>query len=373
MSKETFQWLNENVMFGCIDTRKTWGPGTSFGNGEKPWFADENYQHAYGGPIPAEDVIENLFYWQAREGDLTVRIPVGDIEVADGLDDNGEPYKNMIVPNKKAIIRPDTNLVMGVFSDGYQVHNYEPWFLDVTKQLVDGELGISSAGLLRGGAQAWVSLELPDDVEVAGAGHIRPCIIAASSMDGSLATTYATRVMRPECDNSLHWSLAAEGGTFKVKHSSRSMNRLDEARSALGIIYQMTEQAEQWFNKLADVDVTDAKFRSIIANMVPIPDPDVRDGKVKNQRGITIAETKHTELWNLWSADDRAAPWRGTLAGAYHAVNTWNEHMVPQDDNLVRRQMSGTLNGTFDAKDREFWRIVEQLDIVVPDVVGATV
>lgn len=369
MSKETLQWLNENVMFGYTDHRHTWGPGTSFGSGDRPWFADKSYELSYGGAIPVEDVEDTLFYWEPREGDLTVRIPVGDIEVADGIDDNGDPYKNMVVPGKKAIIRPDDNTVLGIFSDAYQIHSYKQWLIDNVATLVDGELGISSAGMLRGGAQAWVSLELPDDVKVAGAGTVRPCIIAATSMDGSLATTYATRIMRPECDNSLNISLRSSGGTFKVRHSSKSLNRIGEARESLGIIYELTEQAEAFFDGLADVDITDHVFGQIIGQLVPVPQPDVKDGKVANQRGITIAENKHTELWNLWEKDQRAAPWNGTLAGAYHAVNTFHEHMVPQDDNLVRRQMIGTLSGSYDRADRDFWKIIDGLGIKTPEMV----
>jgi len=367
MSKETIQWLNENVMYGFAAHRSNWDASMSFGQGGKPWFADENYQYLYQDGIPVQDVIDNLFWWTPVEAEPLIRV-VCDIDDAHSFLDDGTPYRYVADPKRKAILRPDTLEVFGYFGkDSYTVHGYEQWLITNVANLIDdGEVGISSAGLLRGGGQAWVSIELPDDIEVAGAGHIRPCIIAATSCDGTLATTYATRIMRPECDNSLRISLNASGNTMRVKHSARSMNRISDARQALGLIYQMGDVAQQWFDELANVDVSDRQFDQIIRGLAPIPDPDVVDGKVKNQRAITIATGKQSALLDMWNHDPRSAPWNGTLAGAFHAVSTWQQHDIPQDDVLVRRQMIGSLSGGFDKAEQEFWTIVSGMGLHIP-------
>jgi|688.fasta_scaffold07683_19 phage/plasmid-like protein (TIGR03299 family) len=372
MSAETLEWLNANVMYGFAHHRTNWGAGTSFSNGQRPWFADSNYKFLYPDAIPVEDVINNLFHWEPVEQIPHFAIPC-DMATADGIDTSGHPFRWVTDTRRKAIMRPDTNEVFGYFgASSYKVHSYGEWLIDNVATMLDaGEIGISSAGLLRGGGQAWVSIELPDDIEVEGAGHIRPCIIAATSLDGSLATTYATRIMRPECDNSLRLSLAASGGTLRVKHSSRSLTRINDARQALGIVYQIGEQATEWFDMLASVDITDQQFNEIVRTLAPVPNPDVVDGKVKNQRAITIATNKQVELHDLWAHDHRAAPWNGTLAGAYHAVSTWQQHMLPQDDVQIRRLMVGTVTGTYDKAEQEFWQIVDSLDIKLPELVVA--
>jgi hypothetical protein len=124
--------------------------------------------------------------------------------------------------------------------------------------------------------------------------------------------------------------------------------------------------AQQWFDGLADVDVTDSQFAQIVRHLTPIPTPDVVDGKVRNQRAITIATTKQNELELMWSFDDRAAPWHGTLAGAYHAVSTWQQHDIPNDDVQVRRQMVGTMSGSFDKAEAEFWNVVGDMGLHIP-------
>jgi phage/plasmid-like protein (TIGR03299 family) len=369
------QWLNDNVYFGCAATRSTWGDGTSFGSGLAPWFMNDDYKHLYQGFIPVEDILDGLFNWSFIEAPLAVRIPTDDADAADLHDEHGNMFIEVVDDRRKAIVRSDTHDVLGVFGkETYEVHDYKRWLIENVASLFDtstSDLGISSAGLLRRGGQAWVSIELPDDIEVEGAGHIRPCIIAASSGDGTLSSTYATRIMRPECDNSLHMSLASrgDGGTIKIKHSSKSIGRLVDARATLGLIHKVADEAIAWFDMLADVDVTDAKFAQIVKGMVAMPDPVVAKGKVTNQRSINNAERKRDELWTMWHDDPRAAPWNGTLAGAFHAVNTWQQHMVSRDTNPVSRMMTGTVSGAFDKADAEFWSVIEGLDIVVP--VGA--
>jgi len=365
MSDETMQWLNDNVYFGCAATRSTWGAGTSFGSGLKPWFASAEYEHLYDGFIPVDDIHNGLFCWEPIESPLVARIPTLDPDQADVEDERGNMFIEIVDPIRKAIVRSDTLDILGVFGkDTYQPHSYQQWLIQNVEQILDnGDIGISSAGLLRRGGQAWVSIELPEDIDVAGAGHIRPCIIAATSLDGTLATTYATRIMRPECDNSLRISLSAEGNTFKVKHSSKSMGRLADARAALGIIHQIADDAIAWYDQLADIDVTDAKFSQIIKGLVPMPDPTVEKGKTTNQRSINNAERKRDELWTMWHDDPRAAPWNGTLAGAFHAVSTWQQHMVSRDDNPMSRIMTGTLTGAYDKAEDTFWSIVAGMDI----------
>ncbi len=369
MTEESREDLFANNMFGNTELRKTWNRSMSWST-DKPWWADDTFEYNYPGPIPVQEVIDHLFYWEPVEGELTVRIPVPDLDVADGMADDGTYYRNMIVPDRKAIIRPDTAEVLGVFKSGYQIHERKEWFLKGVANLLDDDgLNISSAHQFRKGAVSVICLELPEDMEIPGAGALRPCLVVCTSSDGSLATTYMITLLRPECDNSFKVAVQGAASKMKYKHTSGSLRHVGSARDALGLVYKAGEDAEKWFAELADVDVTDAKFRQIVHALVPIPDPIVEKGKVSNQRSITMAENKQHDLANLWTIDRRAAPWRGTLAGAFHAVNTWHEQVNTHADNHIERQLMGSLDGTFDKADAAFWNVVQGLDIKVPVLV----
>ena len=71
-----------------------------------------------------------------------------------------------MVDGRQAICRSDdsTGAVMGIFGPGYTRHQYREWLLSTVADLLDDDLAISSAGLLRGGAVAWVEVAMPETI-----------------------------------------------------------------------------------------------------------------------------------------------------------------------------------------------------------------
>jgi len=53
---------------------------------------------------------------------------------------------------------------MGIFSPGYTMHQYQEWLLTTVGDILDDTLAISSAGLLKAGAIAWVEVSVPDSI-----------------------------------------------------------------------------------------------------------------------------------------------------------------------------------------------------------------
>ena len=98
---------------------------------------------------------------------MTSTVPCGveDPDI-DGLDSTlGTPIKHGRLGDYQAIGRDDTDEVFKVFKSGYQIHQYREWLLGSVANLIDANLAIGSAGLLQNGGTAWVSIELPADIE----------------------------------------------------------------------------------------------------------------------------------------------------------------------------------------------------------------
>ena len=89
-------------------------------------------------------------------------------------------------------------------------------------------LHIGSAGLLRGGAVAWVQVEMADTLTAAGA-EFRPFLTATTSLDGSIATTYQTGAQVVVCDNTLSAALHSADTRVKVRHSANSLAKLAQS------------------------------------------------------------------------------------------------------------------------------------------------
>ena len=140
------------------------------------------------------------------------------------------------VPDRQAITRGDTHAVLGIFTDGYQRHQYDQWLLSTVANILDDDLCISSAGLLRGGAIAWVKVSVPESITTPEGVTFRPNLLATTSFDGSIATTFKRTVTDTVCDNTRELALAEAGQSYKVKHSRHSTLRLADARQALAMI-----------------------------------------------------------------------------------------------------------------------------------------
>ena len=135
-----------------------------------------HYEHV----VPVADVRRRLFCWSPVEADLqAVRID----------EDGVATYTD---PTRKAIVRPDTGAILGVFRTGYQVHDYDQWLIDNVEGILDADLRIGSAGLLRGGAVAWVQVEMADTLEAAGV-EFRPFLTATTSLDGTIVLDGGTQ------------------------------------------------------------------------------------------------------------------------------------------------------------------------------------
>ncbi len=377
MSKETLEWLNSNTMLGFTAHREKyanmgWGINFNEATGRnEAWWHTDDFKNGYPDAIPASEVERVLFNWEPEEVEIMFKRRRGVTE--DNMDarDGIGPFQWVPSVKSKAIMHPDTDYEFGVFGiDTYKVHTYQQWLVENVSKMLDSEVGIGTAGLLREGGVAYVGLELPDSIEAAGM-DIRPMLLACTSLDGTKATTYKMVTQVPICDNTLDLALQGDGNTFKIKHSSRSLGRLMNARDALGVVYKHAEDITAFLDTLSNVDVTDAQFKQIVAAIKPIPEPttETQKGKVvvTNQRAITIAENLHYDLNAMWATDPRCKAWNGTLLGAFQTVNTWHNHERPQNDNGVDRVMTATISGQVGKFDREFFDIVAGLDIDMPD------
>lgn len=372
MSRETIEWLNENTMVGgcaerALHSTNNWLiAGT---NGKlAPWWQAEGYKFAYDGFIPQEDVETHLFNWEPLESVVRNQVAVQAGQVADGTDGHGNEYRILIDPIRKGIVHPRTGHCFGYFGkDSYQVHSPRRWLIENVYTILDasnGEAGILTAGQLRSGGVQYVTICAPEGVNVGGF-TIHPMLVAGGSCDGSLATTYKGSDWAPLCDNSLNAVMQGAASKLKVKHTSKSLANLRNARDILGVVFEHGTKLEQFLATMQNVDVTDSEFARIMVQLVPdVERVTDKAGKVTNQRALTMMDNKRGELLQLWKADPRVQKWSGTLFGAFQAANTWQQHFRSNNDNGVERGMTGVLNGSFAKADTEFWDIVASIETI---------
>jgi phage/plasmid-like protein (TIGR03299 family) len=224
-------------------------------------------------------VRRRLFDWEPVEAEVSATIMT-----ADGV-------QTFHDPTRKGVVRPDTGAVLGVFSRSYQIHGYEEWLLRNVADLLDDDLQVGSAGLLGGGARAWVQLETEATQMVAGI-----------ELDGSLATTYGVGTQVVVCDNTLSVALRRFRSAVKVRHSAKSLGRLGDVREALGLVLGAGDEFAAQVRELTAEPVSEQRFERFLGAFT--------DTGNDSKRAATNATNKADSLRALWRTDERVARWQ---------------------------------------------------------------
>ena len=324
MSAETLTHLNTQVLIGFTEQRGTAWHYKKDLQGDEP--------NHYAGAIPVDDVRRRLFAWHAVSMPMHITAP------------DGTQHE---VPNRQAIVRDDTWQVLGVPSKAYQPHQYDEWLVTQVANLLDDDLSIGSAGLLKGCAVAWVQVEMPQNMTAAGV-EFRPHLLATTSFNGEVATLYKRTCTIVVCDNTRAAALRENSNEFRVKHTSQSLMRLGDARNALDIVHQMGESFAAEIEQLMAQSMSDRQFDRFLTILSPSDETDSRQSQ-------TRAENMRHTLRQMWQTDIRCAPFRNTVFGAVQTVNTWRQHIKPTRNgrSLIERTMLDTMTGITEVSDRE--------------------
>lgn len=333
MSRETIQHLNTHTLIGFTDKR-----GNAWHYRASDQGAEPNH---YTGAVPVADVQRRLFDWQATPRRVAVEVPA-DLETMTHLGDDGAPMRWAVEEDRQAITRSDTDLVMGLFKSGYVAHQYDQWLLGAVSTILGDTLAIGSAGTLRGGAVAWVQVEVPDTITTPEGVAFRPNLLGCTSFDGSIATTWKRTVQLVVCDNTLEIARGEQGQQFKIKHTKNSGFKLTEARQALAIVHDTADDFAAEVTALCQTTVTDRQWRSFLDEYSPT----VEDGAAKKGRSLTMAQNKQDELSKLWNHDVRVSPWKNTGFGVLQAVNTYDHHIgIVRGAGRAERNMLSAVKG----------------------------
>ena len=328
MGTETTEWYNTQILVGMTDQRGTAWHFKADAQGSEP--------NHYAGAIPVSDVLRRLYHWEAVEAPVYIGVetPQGTQYIAD--------------PERKAIIRNDDNTVFSVFKSGYTVHSYRKWLLDTVANILDDDdLAIGGAGLLKGGARSYVQVEMPETIKTPQEFNIRPHLLACTSHDGTLSSTFQLVTTVVVCDNTLAGALGERTPTHKVRHSKHSVGRLQSVRDALNIVHEYTNDMLAEIEKLSMQVITDNEFKAIVERLVPV------DLTVEVRPQVMArAQNKRELLHHIYKNDGMVSPWSGTALGVLQCWNTYQHHYAGSNATRVERNMLAGINGKAEANDR---------------------
>jgi phage/plasmid-like protein (TIGR03299 family) len=300
----------------------------------------------YTDDIPVDDIRDELFYWKALEGRVSALVMNEDGSV--------ERYAD---PTRMAVIRPDTRKVLGIHGFGsYRIHQFPVWLLDNIVPVLGGKLGlgIGLAVALKDGAVAAVSIEMPESIVTPEGIEFRPHLMATTSHDASLSTTYHRGVTVFGHPMAAGIAKRVEGQrVFKIRHTKNSISRLSDATEAALVIEDIVADFQEEVTELVLTSVSNIQRDDFLEKLYPTPE---EDGRAK-----TIAIDRQANIRRLLNDDDRLQPWRYTAWGVLLAVNIANHELGIVRGDRDERNLTKMVYGSYIAEDQEALKKLQEV------------
>lgn len=229
------------------------------------------------------------------------------------------PGNAIVVPDKYATIR--TNLATGrpdylaVVGKQYHVTQNEEHaeFLDL---LVDeAQATYANAASLRGGKLVYLSIKLPDIVQVGGVDPIDLYLNAINSHDGSTNFMVSIDPVRAWCSNQLNYF---RRNALAFRHTQSIKGKVQVAREALNLTFKARDEFTEQADQLVHQSMTDDEFEKIVEELWPVPR--VSEGEELSRRAATEYDKLRDTLTYLYRKAPTNALIRGTRWGGLQAT-----------------------------------------------------
>lgn len=176
------------------------------------------------------------------------------------------------VPNTFASVRTNkdgTQSVLGTVGGRYKVFQNDEMFSGLDALVDSGDARYAFAGEVKGGAQVYMVLELPNGVKIGNDEHA--CyLVARTSHDGSTALQIAPSIQRLRCTNQIN-GIFSKNATYNLKHTTNAEFRVEDIRKIIPVTYAGIQMYETVGNQLFSTQLSDTEVDNIFKKMWSLP------------------------------------------------------------------------------------------------------
>lgn len=238
----------------------------------------------------------------------------------------------ILVPEKKMIMREDTNQMFGIVSDRYQIcQNRDA--LDFVRYI--GDISLVKAGSTSYGG-AYLIGSLPE-VNIMG-DTIRPNLIFQNSHDGSSSIKATICMLRLVCQNQFVSAFKNSPATIRISHLGDMENKLELARDTLISVNDYLENFESEATELATQKITPFVFNKILDEFFQKKEEysDRKNEKIEHDRELFMKAYNEEDNQNF----------QGTRWGMINAYSDYLTHYEPlrKTENWEEQRFIWTMN-----------------------------
>jgi hypothetical protein len=240
------------------------------------------------------------------------------------------------VPKRIALVREDTNTVLGIHANGYETYqNHE--LLELLHRIGNQSgLIVHSGGLFKGGERVWFQLKsndlvLPND-------RIEGFISGLNSFNGSTSLAVGNSKKTVSCQNTW-WSVYNEVET-RLRHSGTMRPKLDQILFKIDVL--LKEEKEQFaeIQRLGNVRMDENVKEMVIRRLFEI-DVEEKLDTLSTRKKNSIIKFNENLTWELAQKGDN-------LWGLFSGVTRYTTHLMKTGDNSEAKMFGRT--GTIERK-----------------------
>lgn len=241
----------------------------------------------------------------------------------------------IVIPGKVATVRTDTNEVLGVVSDNYEICQNEDAFAFVDS--VDN-VEIVKAGQTYTGMVYMIG-KMPSTKVLND--EFTPYLIFQNGHNGKYTVKTTICPLRIVCQNQFNMAFKESANTISIQHSRNYPARLAEAEKLIKRTAQYMQNFGNTAEELAMLKITDKDTVRNIINSFFTYNEDATD------RQIRTVEEQREQMFTAYNADDNA----NFTSTAWGLVNGFSDYITHREvKNTKNKNDSQFMTVTFDPR-----------------------
>lgn len=229
--------------------------------------------------------------------------------ISEGMKTNS----GIVIPDKIALVREDTQKILGVHANGYEIYQNDELLELLHKIGMSTGLAIHTGGCFKGGDRVWFQLK-SNEHRMADGDTIKGFISGFNSFDGRASLAFGNAKTTVSCQNT-YW-MAYKQVETRMRHSANMRPKIEEILRKIDVL--MNEEKEQFkqIDRLSTVRMTAEVKDLITKRLFEISVEERLDGgnistnkankivRFNYDLGIETAQ-KGDNLWGLFSGVTR--------------------------------------------------------------------
>lgn len=294
-----------------------------------------------------EVMIKAGLNYEVKKHELVAKMPIDVMNMDKALDDFNNLKKKdsdahilgsnlyTTCPNAYCTYRDDYKIPLGTVKKQYTIVQNKEAFKFFDDVIGANEAKWQTAGFFGNGEKVFVSAKLPDNILVKG-DKVDNYLVFVNSHDGSSGVKILFTPIRVICQNTLTAAIRTSTNYISIRHTESAHANIKQAHEVLEITKKKIEYANEVYNMLANIKVTDeivmeyickhnlseAEIEKLLGTNHTFKQVIYRNGSAVEDAEISTRKLNIiTDTWEYYNDGIGQKEIAGTAWGAFNAIS----------------------------------------------------